>query len=202
MPNYALARGLWIGELPEQLKCLSFIETILIAQYFPRVWLIKLYPKTSGANPESLVSALRGNVCSYEMPTKEIESLVTPGVLPHPPSILPLLVSIAFVGKGQLPNLGGMFEVNRDRLKAALDWLKANNDLYSDIIIDNKALDAYGAVGEPSRTPAEIEAIIRVGANADKAATEGASYGVPAEEEGKLLISAVDCSNLQNSGTR
>ncbi|KAF9524534.1 hypothetical protein CPB83DRAFT_861085 [Crepidotus variabilis] len=35
LPSYALANAMWIGHVPDQLKCLSLPERILIARYFP-----------------------------------------------------------------------------------------------------------------------------------------------------------------------
>ena len=32
IPKLALANGLWIGRVPEQLKCLNFVEKILVAR--------------------------------------------------------------------------------------------------------------------------------------------------------------------------
>ena len=47
-PKFSLANNLWIGRIPWELKKLTFPEQLLIAHLFPRVFVFKLYPKSTG----------------------------------------------------------------------------------------------------------------------------------------------------------
>src|ERR1700733_4919947 len=44
-PPLALARGFWVGDIPQCLQALTLAERILIQLAFPRVYLVKLRPK-------------------------------------------------------------------------------------------------------------------------------------------------------------
>ena len=44
-PWFSLANNLWIGEVPWQLKTLTFPEQLLIALLYPWVYVFKLFPK-------------------------------------------------------------------------------------------------------------------------------------------------------------
>ncbi|KAF8800257.1 hypothetical protein BYT27DRAFT_7217172 [Phlegmacium glaucopus] len=48
MPMFALANGLWLGDIPHELEVLTLPERILIAKFFPAAYIIKLYPKKTG----------------------------------------------------------------------------------------------------------------------------------------------------------
>ena len=187
LPDFALARGLWIGEVPSTLKFddagsdgLNLIESLLISLDFPRVFLIKLFAKTHRLPSDQRIRALKGNVVTYEMPATDIEQFITPEVLPHPPEILSSVVSVAWTGKGEMPDTRGLFKVRRSKIQSALEDLKAINPLYKDVNIDEERLAALGAPGEEYQ-PESVQ--IRQFDNANAASTEGAGYGMPEEEE-------------------
>ncbi|KAF8256534.1 hypothetical protein EI94DRAFT_1793103 [Lactarius quietus] len=50
----SLANGMWIGDVPLELKMLTLPERVLIARHFPAAYIVKLYPKKKG-----LVTGLR-----------------------------------------------------------------------------------------------------------------------------------------------
>ena len=73
-PKLLLANGMWIGDIPLELKVLTLPERILVTRYFPAAYIVKLYPKKKGAHNWSslsgLHSALQGNVSMYHLNTK------------------------------------------------------------------------------------------------------------------------------------
>ncbi|KAF8799236.1 hypothetical protein BYT27DRAFT_7228034 [Phlegmacium glaucopus] len=112
-PMFTLANGLWIGDIPHELEVLTLLERILIAKFFPAAYIIKLYPKKTGAcrwDNCQMYSRLRGNV-------------------------LAATIGITFIGPKNLPEktLPNMF-------KSVLEWLKENNPLYEDITISMSRL--------------------------------------------------------------
>ncbi|KAJ7206386.1 hypothetical protein GGX14DRAFT_311746, partial [Mycena pura] len=102
---------------------------------------------TSGKSSGPLAQrAAHGNVCVHP---HEISELAT--VLPRPMSTLYDEIVVIFVSDDQGAT-AKMFErtpflVRRGHILRALDWLKRNNPLYSDVTIDYDALNEYPADG-------------------------------------------------------
>ena len=76
-PWISLANGLWLGEVPIELKRLTLPERLLIARYFPRVYVFKLFPKKVNGKRDmtTLQSGFQGNVCSYEQNLEDVASI-------------------------------------------------------------------------------------------------------------------------------
>jgi hypothetical protein len=145
LPSFALANGLWVGDVPFALEVLTLPERILIARYFPAVFVVKLFPKRKrgkGFKSECQHSALQGNVSTYRLPTQSITNMVDPDVMPHHPSILPNIIGVTIIGPKNVPErtMKGLFNVRRWRLREALRWLKENNPLYTNIMISETHL--------------------------------------------------------------
>ncbi|KAF8803427.1 hypothetical protein BYT27DRAFT_7214734 [Phlegmacium glaucopus] len=145
VPMFALANGLWIGQIPHELAYLTLPEQILIAKYFPAAYIIKLYPKKAGArhwDKRQMYSGLRGNVSTYRLDQSQITSMVDGSIMPQAAKVLAATIGITFVGPKNLPerSLPNMFRVRRQRVKMALEWLKANNPLFKDITISASRL--------------------------------------------------------------
>ncbi|KAJ7210731.1 hypothetical protein GGX14DRAFT_298684, partial [Mycena pura] len=90
--------------------------------------------------------AAHGNVCMHP---HEISELAT--VLPRPMSTLYDEICVIFVSDNQEAT-ANIFErtpllVRRDHILRALQWLKLNNPLYSDVVLDHDALNEYPVDG-------------------------------------------------------
>ena len=143
----SLVNGMWIGEVPLELKILTLPERILVARFFPAAYIFKLYPKKKGARSWSttgLHSALRGNVSTYRLNTDQIALLASNHIMPQSPTILAATIGVTFVGPRNIPQktMPGFLRVNRTRVRMALDWLKENNPFYEHITISVERLDA------------------------------------------------------------
>lgn len=186
-PTNSLARGFWLGDVPDAIKQLTFAERILIQLAFPRAYLVKLQPKrrsNSGAQcsipHDQLFDGLSGSVCSVKMPADDViqmleGKLVNTPTLPSPPIVLAHTISIAYLGFGKAPPyyLRNLFVVRRKVVLAAIKWLQLNNPVYKNVTIDEDALDALPDDGVPDSI------IIRDGASAQDiafAASEGTGY--------------------------
>ncbi|KAF8809589.1 hypothetical protein BYT27DRAFT_7209910 [Phlegmacium glaucopus] len=68
--------------------------------------------------------------------------MVDSSILPPISKVLAATIGITFVGPKNLPerSMPKMFRVRRSRMREALEWLKANNPLYSDISISPSRL--------------------------------------------------------------
>ncbi|KAJ7475396.1 hypothetical protein B0H11DRAFT_1917799 [Mycena galericulata] len=146
-PPFALANGMWLGRVPFELQVLTLPERLLIALYFPAVYVVKLYPKVPGArfwDKRTVNTGMRGNVSTYRLNSADIADIVAgvPKTLPPSPHILAATIGVTFVGRGNRPLtvLPDFLRVRRQRVLEALVWLKANNPLYATIQIDDHHL--------------------------------------------------------------
>lgn len=103
-PKYSLANGLWYGEVPWQLRCLTLPERLLIGLIYPRAYTVKLFPKAGGYDPQTLQTAIRGNITCFELNPDRIADMIQGRIMPQLPSILASLISITFVGMKKLPS--------------------------------------------------------------------------------------------------
>lgn len=185
-PPLSLANGMWIGDIPLELKILTLPERILVARYFPAAYIVKFYPKKKGARMwaegAGLHSGLQGNVSTYRLNTSDVANMTEDNrTMPPPSSILAATVGVTFVGPRNLPEktLPGFLRVNRKRVRKALEWLKENNPLYADINICTERLNALPRNGVPT----EISTLTRHLTDESLLADETDGY-VPEEVDG------------------
>ncbi|OCH87122.1 hypothetical protein OBBRIDRAFT_837649 [Obba rivulosa] len=181
-PKYSLANGLWVGKVPWHLQVLTIPEQMLIALLYPRVYVFKLFPKQvgSGRDPSTLQRAMRGNVSTYELNIEGVASMVQGKLMPRPPAILASIISVTFIGIGQLPHkwLRTTFRVRRQFVHEALQWLKENNwKYYGDIEIDSQRICDL----PEDDIPLEIMNVTRQSTDTGLVAQESEGY-VPLEE--------------------
>jgi hypothetical protein len=103
---------------------------------------------------------MRGNVCAYDLNVDAISSMVHGNLMPRPPAVLASIISITFIGLGQLPKswLNSTFRVRRHAVFDALTWLKENNQkYYGNIDINQDRLRSL----PDDEVPNEILGIIR-----------------------------------------
>jgi len=155
LPPFALANNMWIGRVPECLQTLTLAERLLIAKYFPTAYVIKLYPKQTGAahwDHSQLYSGLKGSVSTYALDPKLVGSMIDGKILPAPPIILSATIALTFITPSGKPEflLPKMLHVQRHKIREALLWLKAHNPMYKDIIISEERLEALPENGTPN----------------------------------------------------
>ncbi|KAI6030606.1 hypothetical protein F5J12DRAFT_713196, partial [Pisolithus orientalis] len=135
-PPCSLASQLWIGCIPWQLQVLTFPEQLLITLLYPHVYVFKLFPKWHGGvlNTSTCQCAI-----TYSLDMAGIAAMVEGKLMPHPPVILASLISMTFIGMGDLPKnwIHSMFWVQQHVVFEALHWLKEHNvKHYGDIEIN------------------------------------------------------------------
>lgn len=112
------------GDVPDELKCLSPLEELLIAQVHP---VMSIY-KTKGQQLH-----YSGQIINFPQDVKSF-SLRLPNI---PASINSMMVVRK---QGKEANDHTDFIVSASKIKSALIWLKNNNEYYRDIEIDYQAL--------------------------------------------------------------
>ena len=124
-PNkFSASNNMDPGDVPNELQGLTEIEEMLIAKVFTVMSVYKLRGGQYG---------YKGNVINFPQDVKEFTTR-----LPREPSSLEVLI----VRRQCESDLKAFrdFTVRCAKVACALQWLKANNQYYRDINIDNKAL--------------------------------------------------------------
>ncbi len=146
LPRYALANGLWTGNIPEELQKLNFVEKLLVAVERHNVCIGKV---TKGQHK------MTANAVVYAQPVGKFHS-----ALPPKPDELAECLTILFVGPCKpLPAdlKRTPFIVRRKVVLAALRWLILNHRDYEGISVSYENLAAYGEEEPP------VNVIYRVG---------------------------------------
>jgi hypothetical protein len=113
-----------------------------------------------------------------------ISSMVHGNLMPHPPAVLASIISVTFIGLGELPKkwLYSTFRVRRHAVFEALTWLKKNNPkYYGDIDIDPECLGSL----PDDEVPKEILGIVRQTEDIGLIDQESDSY-VPSDDSVEL----------------
>lgn len=135
--KFSPANGMWIGDVPDQLKGLTIPEQKLIALYRHNSCIIKLH--SPWHSPTTAQPALKGNCITFPQNLSNIAIS-----LPLSPNELSALIKIIFIGSS-MPSrhhLRKILTVRRQRVLDALIWLKENNVLYSHISLDKHVIAA------------------------------------------------------------
>ena len=126
-----------------------------------------------------MYSGLKGNVSTYQLDQAQISSMVDGTILPQPAKVLAATIGITFVGPKNLPDRGlpDMFKVRRERVRNALEWLKENNPLYSNVTISLTWLMEL----PENDVPYELHATTKLSTDITKLHAEHDGY-VPSQE--------------------
>lgn len=185
LPPLSLANNMWIGEIPWVLKVLTLPERLLIAKYYPVAYIVKLYPKDKRARywKSEMASGLKGNVSTYRLDSEETQDIIQGPCMPPPASILSSIIGVTFVGPKNVPSslMPDMLYVRRNRVRQALEWLKANNPLYRDMIISEERLSQLPESG----VPREIMSTVKHSSDVGALAREQDGY-VPIDDDDHL----------------
>ena len=132
VPRNALAKGFWIGKVPEVLSSLRFVERMLIARVRHTCCFVRV---SSGG------SKMKANAVAFESPVPKIYAH-----LPPPKADLDDVLAVLYTGPSRpteedfkrTPLL-----VRRNHVIKALEWLKLNHSDYADIDISETNLKEY-----------------------------------------------------------
>ena len=132
IPLMALANGNWVGKVPEQLSDLSFAEQLLVARVRHNRCIVRV---SSGMHK------MRANAITFANPTPKVYDIL-------PPPMEDLDEVLAFIYTGPCKPTKSDFErtpllVRKNKVGAALEWLKLNHSDYYDLEISQRNLDEY-----------------------------------------------------------
>jgi hypothetical protein len=141
--------------------------------------------KFSGNRDGSMLHrAMRGNVSSYDLPVDGIASMLDGRLMPRSPTILASLISVTFIGLGELPRqwMKTTFRVRRQVVFEALRWLKQNNPkYYGNIKISSARIEEL----PEDDIPQEIIGIVRQ--STDLGIVDQESDGYVPDDDGESL---------------
>lgn len=137
-PKHALANGLWIGDVPDELKDLTLSEKMMIA----RVRHNRAVVRVSSGRAKMIA-----NVIMFSNPT-----LTVYHALPPSRDEMKEILAVIFTGSAQ-PTVDDFKRtpllVRREKVSNALDWLKLNHRDYKDLEISKENLASYPLSGVP-----------------------------------------------------
>ncbi|ODO07277.1 hypothetical protein L198_00856 [Cryptococcus wingfieldii CBS 7118] len=124
-----------LGDIPAVLAGLTWVETVCIARIRASRCCVKI--KGHGSHQS------KGNVVILPQAASKLSRL-----LPLPASVIANEIVVIWVANQAEPLTAEkipkkLLTVRRDKIIAALQWLKENNPLYSDVSIDGDALIGY-----------------------------------------------------------
>ena len=142
VPRLALARGLWLGNVPPVLGNLSFVEKLLVARVRHTCAFVKV---ASG------MRKMKANIVAFESPIQKIYN-----TLPPPREDLDEMLAILFTGPCKPTSedyARTPFLVRLNAVINALEWLKLNHVDYADIDISRENVMQY----EENTPPVSVE---------------------------------------------
>ncbi len=133
IPQCSIVNGLQIGTPPEELMGLTIGEKLLIATVRPSVQIVK-FKEIAGAGSEQ--RGIKGNTICFPQDISSIAKEITK--LPHDIDELCEYMKVVFVGSKEPTKLQllNVLKVRRQKVVAALKWLKKNHPQYKNISIN------------------------------------------------------------------
>ncbi|KAJ3474977.1 hypothetical protein NLI96_g12134 [Meripilus lineatus] len=139
MPQIALANGLSLGEVPPELKKLSFVEKLVVSKYRHYVSVIRV--------AKSGQRKLAGNAIVFAQPVPKFYN-----ILPPPRKDLDDCLSVLFTGASK-PTYEDFKRtpllICRRVVQEALLWLMKNHPGYANVKFSQKNLDTYAEDSPP-----------------------------------------------------
>ncbi|CAF0815681.1 unnamed protein product [Adineta steineri] len=167
IPKFSVANKVWIGDIPKELQGLTIPEQRLIAIYRHNSCIVKLH--SSFHSTATAQSAIKGNCISFPQNVVNIAA-----TLPLELDELCDSLKIIFVGC-RIPErnqLKTVLTVRKKKVSEALRWLRQNNPLYRNILINQSVIDKL----PDDDVPECLWATMQVSTNIEAAENERASY--------------------------
>ena len=139
-PPFALANHIVLGEVPSELKDLMAVEESMIGRCRAKAMILQLQEQT---DRKSLLKPQRGMKGHVMIFLQEPDNLLT--LLPPPLQDVSTPICVVFIGSSP-PSADFLREhakpliVCREHVCNALIWLKENNPLYKDVVVNEHVL--------------------------------------------------------------
>ena len=128
----ALARGLWLGQVPKVLSNLHYVEKMLVA---------RIHHSFCSVRVASGMRKMKAHAVAYQQPLPKVYN-----ILPPPKADIEEVLAIMFTGPCK-PTASDFqrtpFLVRRNEVKLALEWLILNHIGYADVSLSITNLNEY-----------------------------------------------------------
>jgi hypothetical protein len=132
IPRFALARGLWLGQVPDVLSTLCYVEKMLVARIRHSFCSVRI---ASG------MRKMKAHAIAYQQPMPKVYD-----ILPPPKAEIEDVLAIMFTGPCKPTSTDFQrtpFLVRRNHVKLALEWLILNHADYHDVAFSMDNLIEY-----------------------------------------------------------
>lgn len=156
IPPMSLANDNYHGVVPDCLKDLTMVEEAMIARSRCKSWIVQLKEGPESVSNSTAQRGLKGHVIVYPQNITDYSS-----VMPVSLNDIAAPICVIFIGSQKpsrewLRHKARPLIVRREKIRDALHWLKSNNRLYSDVVIDQERLDAFP---EEDVIPVHVEVV-------------------------------------------
>lgn len=144
-PPLSLANNLLLGDVPAELHDLTIVEESVIARCRAKVCIIQLKAEDTDIVLPNTQRGMRGHVVIYPQKPDTLLSVLPPRMEDACTPICVVFVGSKRPSQEWLRRHARPLIVRRERIRAALLWLKAHSALYRDIVLDEQSLNAFPA---------------------------------------------------------
>jgi hypothetical protein len=153
IPKYSALNNMYLDNVPDEIALLNFYEKLLIQKAKCFMTVIKL--NNYGGNINKM-PAIKGLAVYLPLQQNSTQDYVM--------KTLPNAEKLNFIVEGLPTKSNAIFRglVDLEKVFSALEWLKSNNPLYNDIIIDKDLLNIFGNDSDPNSIPLNDSYLVRI----------------------------------------
>jgi hypothetical protein len=141
LPPLALANHNFLGRVPDELKYLTVVEEAMIARCRSKCWVVQLKEENRDLGIHDTQRGMKGHIIIYPQRPSDIAAILPPSMDEMTTPICVIFVGSSPPSDEWLRTKARPLIVRREKVRAALVWLKAHNTHYKDITIDHSGLD-------------------------------------------------------------
>ena len=142
-PDLSLANHMYLGDVPAELRGLTVVEEAMIARCRAKSWIIQLR-EVEGSSVPNAQRGLRGHIIVFPQEPERVVDLLPPPIEDVITPICVIFVGSSPPSKEWLRKHARPLLVRKEKVFAALQWLRAHNPFYKDIRINHGVLQSLG----------------------------------------------------------
>ncbi|KAF4617233.1 hypothetical protein D9613_005788 [Agrocybe pediades] len=144
-PAISLANHHWLGAVPSVLQDLTVVEEATIALCRSKSCIVQMKEEGLSKNIPNSQRGMKGHVVIFPQDVTGVAKVLPPNVDDVKTSLCVLFIGSQKPSKEWLREKAKPLLVRREKIRAALEWLKLNNPLYASIEIHQGNLEQFPA---------------------------------------------------------
>ena len=141
VPPMALANRMFIGDIPPELRDLTVVEEAMIARCRAQCWVVQLREDNQEIVLPTAQRGLKGHIIIYPQNPSRVATILPPSIDDITSPLCVLFVGATPPSEEWLREKAKPLAVRGSKVRNALIWLKQNNRLYKDVIINEEVLE-------------------------------------------------------------